>query len=113
MRTTTTPAAGALALAFALAAGSAAAQADDIAAGRAKARACTVCHGPLGVAVAPDTPNLAGQPASYLAQQLRAYRSGARRHEVMAVMAKPLLDAEIDQLASWFSAIRIEATAPP
>ena len=57
-------AAGALALAAALAAGGAAAQADDVSAGRAKARACAVCHGPLGVSVAPDTPNLAGQPAS-------------------------------------------------
>lgn len=103
----------ALALAAALLAGSAAAQADDIGAGRAKARACAVCHGPLGVSVAPDTPNLAGQPASYLVQQLRAYRSGARKHEVMALMAKPLLDAEIDQLANWFAAIRVEASAPP
>ena len=51
----------ALALAAALAAGGAAAQADDISAGRAKARACTVCHGPLGVSVAPDTPHLAVQ----------------------------------------------------
>ena len=106
-------AARALALAAALAAGGAAAQADDIGAGRAKARACAVCHGPLGVSVAPDTPNLAGQPASYLVQQLRAYRSGARKHEVMGVMARPLLDAEIDQLASWFAAIRVEASAPP
>ena len=102
-----------MALAIALAAGPAAAQADDIAAGRAKARACAVCHGPLGLSVAPDTPNLAGQPASYLVQQLRAYRSGARKHEVMAVMAKPLLDAEIDQLARWFAAIQVEASAPP
>ena len=103
----------ALALAAALAAGGAAAQADDISAGRAKARACAVCHGLLGVSVAPYTPHLAGQPASYLVQQLRAYRSGARKHEVMGVMARPLLDAEIDQLASWFAAIRVEASAPP
>ena len=106
-------AARAVALALALAAGGVAAQGDDISAGRAKARACAVCHGQLGVSVAPDTPNLAGQPASYLVQQLRAYRSGARKHEVMAVMAKPLLDAEIDQLAGWFASIRVEASAPP
>ena len=103
----------AVTLAVTLAAGGVAAQGDDIAAGRAKARACAVCHGQLGVSVTPDTPNLAGQPASYLVQQLRAYRSGARKHEVMAVMAKPLLDVDIDQLASWFAAIRVEASAPP
>ena len=100
------------ALALALAAGTGAAGADALADGQAKARACAMCHGPLGVAVAPDTPHLAGQPANYLVQQLRAYRSGARKHEVMSVMAKPLSDADIDLLAAWFAAIRVEA-APP
>ena len=89
-----------------------AALAQDADTGRAKAQACAVCHGALGVSVTPDAPNLAGQPALYLAAQLRAYRSGARKHEVMAVMAKPLSDADIAGLAAWFAAIRIEATAP-
>ncbi len=86
--------------------------AQDAAAGRAKAQACAVCHGQLGVSVTPDAPNLAGQPAIYLAAQLRAYRSGVRKHEVMAVMAKPLSDGDIADLAAWYAAIRIEATAP-
>ncbi len=104
--------AGAAAVALALAAGWGPVRADDLADGQTKARACAVCHGPLGVAVAPDTPNLAGQPAAYLVQQLRAYRSGARKHEVMSVMAKPLTDADIDLLSAWFAAIRVDA-APP
>jgi len=87
-------------------------QARDVDAGRAKAQACTVCHGPLGVSVAPDTPNLAGQPAIYLDAQLRAYRSGARKHEVMVVLARPLSDDDIANLAAWFASIRIEAQAP-
>ena len=61
----------------------------------------------------PDAPHLAGQPAIYLATQLRAYRSGARRHEVMNVMAKPLSDEDIVHLAAWFSSIRVEAVLPP
>jgi cytochrome c553 len=72
-----------------------------------------VCHGQTGVSATPDAPHLAGQPAIYLAAQLRAYRSGARKHEVMAVLAKALSDDEISQLAAWYSSIRIEATAPP
>jgi cytochrome c553 len=88
------------------------ARAQDAAAGRAKAQACAVCHGALGVSVTPDAPHLAGQPAIYLAAQLRAYRSGARKHEVMAVMARPLTDEDIANLSAWFAAIRIEATAP-
>jgi cytochrome c553 len=98
--------------ALALLAPGAQAQTTEQQAGRAKAQSCTVCHGPVGVSSMPDTPHIAGQPAIYLSTQLRAYRSGARKHEVMAVMAKPLTDDEISQLASWFSSVRIEATAP-
>jgi cytochrome c553 len=61
----------------------------------------------------PDAPNLAGQPALYVAAQLRAFRSGERRHEVMNVIAKPLTDDDIDALAAWFASIRIDAQPPP
>jgi cytochrome c553 len=97
-------------IAAALLCSSAAAQ--DAAAGRAKAQACAVCHGPLGLSSAPDAPHLAGQPALYLAAQLRNYRSGKRPHEVMAVLAKPLSDDDIANLAAWFASIKVEASAP-
>jgi cytochrome c553 len=71
-----------------------------------------VCHGQTGISTVPDAPHLAGQPALYLEEQLRSYRSGKRRHEVMNVVAKPLSDADIADLAAWFASIRIEATAP-
>jgi len=101
-----------LAVAAALGGAAVPAGAQDAVAGRAKAQACTVCHGALGLSVTPDAPHLAGQPAIYVATQLRAYRSGARKHEVMAVMAKPLTDDDILNLAAWFNSIRVEATAP-
>lgn len=100
-------------LLVAVACGPAAAADAEVLAGKAKAQACAVCHGVLGLSTQPDAPSLAGQPAFYLAAQLRAYRSGARKHEVMAVMAKPLSDDDITKLAAWFSAIKVEATAPP
>ena len=87
------------------------AQAQTADAGKAKAAACAMCHGPQGIAVAPDTPNLAGQPASYLSEQLKAYRGGTRKHEIMTLMAKPLSDADIDNLAAWFSSIKVEVSA--
>ena len=87
--------------------------ADDTSVGRAKAQACAVCHGPVGVAIAPDAPNLAGQPAAYLATQLKAFRDGTRKHEVMTLMAKGLSDPDIAAIAGWFSSIRIEAQPPP
>jgi cytochrome c553 len=92
------------------AAGAASSLAD---AGRQRAAACAVCHGQNGLAVAPDAPHLAGMPTVYFVAQLRAYRSGARRHEVMAVMARNLSDEDIQQLAAWYASIRLEATPPP
>ena len=41
--------------------------------------------------------------------QLKAYRSGKRPHEVMNVIAKPLSDADIAELAAWYASIVIEA----
>ncbi len=84
------------------------AYADDAAAGKAKAAtACAVCHGPQGLAMAPNTPHLAGQPQPYLVEQLKNYRSGKRHHEVMSVIAKPLTDQEINNLAQWYSSLQI------
>jgi cytochrome c553 len=84
----------------------------QVRAGQQKAQACMVCHGPIGLSTAPDAPNLAGQPQIYLAAQLRAYRSGQRRHEVMNVITRNLSDQDIDDLAAWYAAIRIDATPP-
>lgn len=102
-----------LALGAALAACDLPAAAQDAAAGRAKAQACSVCHGANGLSTQPDAPNLAGQPAMYLVAQLRAYRGGTRTHEVMNLMAKPLSDGDIANLAAWFSSIQVEARPPP
>lgn len=80
--------------------------------GRAKAQSCIPCHGPLGLSAAPDAPNLAGQPAIYVAAQLKAFRDGSRKHEVMGVIAKPLSDADIDALAGWFASLQVEVREP-
>ena len=87
--------------------------AGEVAAGRQKAAPCAVCHGPLGLAVLPDAPNLAGQPEMYLVAQLKAYRGGTRQHEVMSLMAKPLSDADIDNLASWYASLKVEVRPVP
>ena len=86
--------------------------AGDAAAGRQKAANCATCHGAVGLSTLPNAPNLAGQPEIYLVEQLRAYRSGKRVNEVMSVVARPLSDRDIEDLAAWFGSIRIEAKAP-
>ncbi|MGJ7580437.1 c-type cytochrome [Variovorax sp. RHLX14] len=98
--------------ALAAAAAAPAAMAASAAAGKTKAAACAACHGPMGKSTMPDAPNLAGQPAMYLAEQLKAYRSGTRKHEVMSMMAKPLKDADIDDLSAWFASIQVQVQAP-
>lgn len=88
------------------------AQAGDPLAGKVRAAMCATCHGALGLSQLPNAPNLAGQPEIYLLEQLKNYRSGKRPHEVMAVIAKPLTDTEINDLAAWYASIRISVTAP-
>jgi cytochrome c553 len=87
-------------------------RAGDPAAGRVKAGECAVCHGDLGLSQAPDVPNLAGQPKVYLVEQLKVYRSGKRVHEVMNIAAKGLKDAEIENLAAWYSSLAVRVEAP-
>lgn len=99
------------AFACALVCAMSAAQAD-MQAGRAKARACAICHGEFGINLLPTVPNIAGQPEPYLAEQLKAYRSGKRQDAVMNVVCKPLTDAEIADLAAWYATIPVEAKLP-
>jgi cytochrome c553 len=88
------------------------AQAADAKAGQVKAGMCVTCHGALGLSTMPNAPHLAGQPAIYIEEQLKQYRSGKRANEVMAVMAKPLTDKEIENLAAWYASIPIEVGQP-
>ncbi|MFA7666548.1 MAG: cytochrome c [Burkholderiaceae bacterium] len=85
--------------------------AGDAEAGRAKAKACVMCHGEMGLATNPGAPNLAGQPMVYLIEEMKNYRSGKRQDPVMSVIAKPLTDAEIADLAAWYASIEIEIKA--
>jgi cytochrome c553 len=89
------------------------AAAQDIAAGNKKAGAtCAVCHGRDGIAKVADAPNLAGNNAQYLAKQLHAFKSGARKHEQMSIIAEGLSDADIANLAAWFAAMKVTVTLP-
>jgi cytochrome c553 len=89
------------------------AMAGDAAAGKVKAQAaCQICHGEDGVAVLPGAANLSGQQKEYLREQLRAYRLGSRRNPQMNVIAKPLTDADIENLAEWYSSIKMTVEMP-
>lgn len=72
-------------------------------AGQAKAATCVACHGVDGNSVNPEWPTIAGQHSEYITKQLNAFKSGARQNPLMSPMAAALSDADIDDLAAYFS----------
>ena len=50
----------------------------------------------------PGTPHLAGQDRAYLVKALQAYRNGQRQDPTMVAMAKPLSDADMVNIATFF-----------
>ena len=89
------------------------AQAADIEAGKARAgEVCAACHGANGVSVSDTIPNLAGQRAAYLENQLKAYKDGSRKPQsaghpagIMNAMAAQLSPAQIADVAAFFASL--------
>lgn len=85
----------------------------DAAAGATKAALCAACHGAKGIAAAPVFPNLAGQSATYLYVQLRAFKDGARDNAVMQPLAKTLTDQDMRNLATHFASLPAKTAPQP
>jgi len=79
--------------------------AGDAEAGKAKSAVCAACHGAEGISAMDIYPNLAGQKAAYLVTQLQHFRDGERNNPIMAPMAKPLSDQDIEDLAAYYSGL--------
>lgn len=80
--------------------------AGDAKAGAAKATVCFACHGPNGNSTNPMYPVLAGKDAKFIVEQLKAFKSGTRKTPnagLMKPMAAPLSDADMENLAAFFS----------
>jgi len=106
MRLRSTPLVGAVATAALLgAAGPAAAQDAGALRLNALAATCANCHGTQGRAVeGAAVPGLAGMPAAYVVEQMKAFKAGSRPATVMHQLAKGYSDAQIDQVAAYFAA---------
>lgn len=65
--------------------------------------ACIGCHGVQGHSQHQGYPTLAGQPAPYLAAQLKRFASGERANPNMGPLAISLSEAEIEQLSEYFA----------
>jgi cytochrome c553 len=64
---------------------------------------CVACHGISGVGVQPDAPTLAGQQDDYLARALEEYKHGDRKNAVMPTFMASINDAEIEEIAKYYS----------
>jgi cytochrome c553 len=102
-----TIAAGILAIAL-----GAPAQAANVTAGKAKAAVCAGCHGADGNGGAdPTWPKLAGQDATYLAKQLKDFKSGARKDPIMAGMVAGLNEADTANLGAYYASLKASSGA--
>ncbi|MCM5679301.1 c-type cytochrome [Schlegelella sp. S2-27] len=72
---------------------------------RSLAATCANCHGTDGRTVdGSAVPALAGMPATYLVEQMKAFKAGTRQATVMHQIAKGYDDRQIDQIAAYFAA---------
>ena len=81
----------------------------NAAAGKQRAESCASCHGEAGISPNDTWPNLAGQNAAYLARILAAYKSGDQKDVAMTPLAQALSDADIQNLAAYFSGLSCKA----
>lgn len=73
----------------------------------ARVEACTPCHGNKGEGTNDVYfPRLAGKPAGYLDNQLRAFRSGRRKYPPMNYLLEYLPDPYLQEMANYFAAQR-------
>lgn len=89
-----------------------AALAQDVEAGRKIANMCRTCHGLDGIATMPVAPNIGGESAAYLAEQLHAFKSGAREQEMMTVVAGGLSDQQIADVTAYYESQRVSPVPP-
>lgn len=74
--------------------------------------ACFRCHGPGGVGVSPAFPSLTGQSATYLSQQISAWKNGSRSGDpqgLMHTVALRMTDTDTKAVTEWLAAQKPKA----
>ncbi|MFA7318388.1 MAG: c-type cytochrome [Sulfuricella sp.] len=70
------------------------------------ARACIACHGPDGNGISPpnpDYPKLAAKQPEYLLKQLKDFKAGKRKNDIMSAMVASLSPDDMSNLAVFFA----------
>lgn len=68
--------------------------------------ACVGCHSPNGAGVPGEFPRLSGQFPSYIADQLRLFRSNDRANAIMHDIADRMSDSDIAAVADYAAGLR-------
>jgi cytochrome c553 len=89
-----------LPLCLALAVGSKATRADSI---EEKTQICAGCHGENGKPIDKSIPTIWGQQQGYLYIQLRDFKRGDRKNEIMQPIASAMERADMLEIAEYFS----------
>lgn len=78
---------------------------------KAEAERCMECHGEDGNGAGHSNgpegkfAKLAGQAPAYILKQIQDFRSGARQHDQMAIMARSVADEDIVDIAAYFGSL--------
>lgn len=74
------------------------------------AEVCAACHGADGNSPAPMFPNLAGQNQRYIYLQLKDFKEGRRKNDLMSPLAANLTKQQMNDLGSWFASQKAKPT---
>lgn len=77
--------------------------------GRQKAQVCGACHGADGNSTIPTIPSLAGQPKQFIVSALFMFREGRRKNDQMTPFVEKLKNADLNDLALFFSSQKMAA----
>ena len=90
------------------------AKSDALSAGRAAAAGCAGCHGEGGISKTPGMPSLVGLDQKYLVEAMKAYKTGARKHDMMKSLLAGLGDTDFDNVALYYALQKpARAQTPP
>ena len=81
--------------------------------GETSAAVCAACHGQNGNSMSPQWPNLAGQHADYIYEQLQYYKSGERNNAIMLGQAAGLDEQTMADLAVYYEGLEAEIGETP
>lgn len=87
----------------------------DAEAGQAKSITCAACHGQDGNSVNPVWPSIAGQHATYMVEQLQAFKNGARSEPLMLGQVMTLSDEDMRNLSVYYEGMSpaVKSVADP